>query len=64
MRKKNNNHGGARPGSGPKPLPPGKKRIFIGCRIAPETLAQIEILRHKGEKLGRFLDRIIGGVEE
>ncbi len=38
-------HGGARPGSGPKPLPPGEKRkALFPIRLHPSTIAALNKL--------------------
>lgn len=36
-----NKHGGARPGSGPKPLPPGARMVNISIKAHPEQIAKL-----------------------
>jgi hypothetical protein len=38
-------HGGARPGSGAKPKPPGEKKKSICLRIAPDLIRYLDTVR-------------------
>ena len=42
MEKKKTTRGGARPGTGPKPLPPDKKRVPVSMRIRADQYQQIK----------------------
>lgn len=45
--------GGARPGAGPKPMPPGQKRIAVSFRMLPSHFAA---LKKKGGTMAGHID--------
>lgn len=51
--------GGARKGSGRKPLPPDTKRVTLCINVAPETRAIIDRLREQGYNVGRIADDLL-----
>lgn len=51
--------GGARNGSGRKPLPPKEKRVSLSIRVTQDTKDLIPLLRAKDISLGREVDRLV-----
>lgn len=54
---KKKSRGGARPGSGPKPLPPGERRVPVSVRIRADQYAMIKgnVTREVEEALDKHL---------
>ena len=52
--------GGARPGSGRKPVHPGIKRVQTTISVSQETRERIRILaKNKNIRIGRVIDKVV-----
>lgn len=60
MEQKNNTRGGARPGSGRKPISEDKRRdVTISFRVRESTRATIQELRRQGVDINSELEKMI-----
>lgn len=59
MSKPKNTRGGARPGSGRKPLPAGAKKVQVSVTLSPQGRADLERLREQGIDINAAMEDYI-----
>ena len=64
MEQKTSTRGGARPGSGRKPISEGKRHVTISFRVRESTRSAIKELRSQGVDINSELEKMISRLND